>query len=100
MSMRQGHGICHLERVLCYKGGQGQNQSGPEKGQVTVLFSEEGQDLGDICYQTVLYKQGLSRGTLELQLSVPAGVWDIEVWPGGLLSIFGQTFLALSSSFC
>lgn len=54
MSMRQGHGICHLKRVLCYKGGQGQNQSGPEKGQVTVLFSEEGQDLGDICYQKVL----------------------------------------------
>lgn len=43
--------------------------------------------------------QGLPKGAPELQVGTPAGVWDTAGWPGGLLSIFGQTFLALSSSF-
>lgn len=45
MSMRRGCEICHLRKVPCCKGGQGPNQSNPEQGQVTVLFSEEGQGL-------------------------------------------------------
>lgn len=45
VSMRRGCEICHLRKVPCCKGGQGPNQSNPEKGQVAVLFSEEGQGL-------------------------------------------------------
>lgn len=73
--MKQGHGICHLKRVLCCKG---QSLTNTEKGQVTTLFTEEGQDLGDTCFQKVIYKQGLPNGTPELQLSVPARVWTLQ----------------------